>query len=230
MIKKNNLISLLILSLVLVFISCKSYKIIEINEKYSNKKLFVSEVYIVNCIKDNCNTILTDSLIDIMKGAFDLLELDIEYSEPLTNIYNDTVWNDTFPPKYYFPKKINYDYIKSYPYEHEGLKLIPFIYFLESKGFSTAHHTYNVRVQLKMFIIKNGETIYEVYSWNSKTTNYVPSIDDFKKEDINTVPIIYPAIFKALAPYIERSGNGRVIKEKKDRKKRRNKDVINVFN
>ena len=202
----------------------------EYQEEYSSAPLYMDEIFFVNCSKDRCNTNLTDSLVIIMKEAFSDLSLDIIYQDLLTNVYNDSVWRETSPPKYYAPKKVNFNYIKEYPYKYEGLKVVPFLYYDQRHGFSTAHNTFKIFITLVIFIIDGENTVYQSDSWITNTTHYIPNLDDFKKEDIYTPAFIKPVIYKALNPYIERSGNGRVIKEKKDREKRRNKDVIKVFN
>ena len=221
-----------IISIIALFFlySCKTYKVMEYQEEYSSTPLYMDEIFFVNCSKDKCNTDLTDSLVLIMKNALFDLDLDIIYQDSLTNVYNDSVWMDLVPPKYYAPNKVNFNYFKQYPYKNEGIKIVPFLRYNSRYGFSTASHTYLISIHFIIFIIDKNETIYEAHSWITNTTHYVPSIDDFNKEDINTSEFIKPVIYKALNPYIERSGNGRVIKEKKDREKRRSENNIKVFN
>lgn len=175
----------------------------------------MDEIFFVNCSKDRCNTELTDSLVVIMKDALSDLKLDIIYEDSLTNLYNDSVWMDLVPPKYYAPNKVNFNYFKQYPYKNEGIKIVPFLRYNSRYGFSTAHHTYSISIHFIIFIIDKDETIYEAHSWITNTTFYVPSIDNFKKEDIYTPAFIKPVIYKALNPYIERSGNGKVIEGKR---------------
>lgn len=207
-----RVLNIIILSIsVILFYSCKTYKVLKHQEEYSNDKLFMDEIYFVNCVKNNCDTNLTDSLVVIMKDALSDLKLNIIYQDTLANVYNDTIWRDTFPPKLYSQRKVNFDYFKQYPYDYQGLKLVPFLNYRERYGFSSASNTFTISINLAMFIIDDQETIYHVDSWISNTTHYVPSIDDFKKEDINTSEFIKPVIYKALASYIERSGNGRII-------------------
>lgn len=199
------------LSFLFILCSCKTYEVVEYQENYSNETLYMDEIFFVNCSKDRCNTDLTDSLAPIMKEAFSDLNFSIEYNDSLTNVYNDTIWRDTTPPKYFARRKLNEKYMMQYPFRNNKLKIVPFLYYNTTRGFSTAHDTYNIYIKVVIFIIDDKAVTYQAHSWHSKTIHYVPDLDDFKKEDIDITPLMKPIIYKALNPYIERSGNGKKI-------------------
>ena len=229
---KNCFIILFSLIVAIFLSSCKTYKVEIYKNSYENETLYMDEVFLLNCEGRyaNCNTELTDSLTIILKESLQDLQIKANFKDPFNNVYNDSVWKAVSPPKYYAPKKVNLDYIKNFPYKNNEPKIVPFIYYSELDRSNPVKNRYEIFVHIFIFIFKDNKLVYQSDSWITNTTFYIPNLDDFKKEDIYTPAFIKPVIYKALNPYIERSGNGRVVKEKKDREKRRSENNIKVFN